>query len=87
MPKPMRLLPTRPKCSHYFSGKAGLLDLAVASKSMAELGAAPSVIASGFCGELACQSLPEGAPLSVQRALSDHCPIVFDLIDKDLDPP
>lgn len=80
---PLSVLPTKPGCSHYFSGKAGLLDLMVAPRAMRELGAA-EVTASGLCGELACAPLPAAAP-AAQRDLSDHCPIVVDLLDQDLD--
>jgi endonuclease/exonuclease/phosphatase family metal-dependent hydrolase len=83
-PKPLSLLPTAPACSHYFSGKASLLDLVVATRAMKELGGAPQVVSSGLCAELACGSLPEPAP-EAYRQLSDHCPIVIDLHDEDLD--
>jgi hypothetical protein len=86
MPTPFLLLPSEPNCSHYFSGRASLLDLVVASGKMAELGDSPHAVVSGFCAELSCQGLPQGAPLSAQLALSDHCPILVDLLDQDLDP-
>jgi hypothetical protein len=81
---PFSVLPTKPGCSHYFSSKAGLLDLVVAPSAVRELGSAPEVTASGLCGELACGPLPHTAP-AAYRDLSDHCPIVVDLLDQDLD--
>jgi hypothetical protein len=78
------LLPTQPGCSHYFSRQAGLLDLVVAPRAMRELGATPTVHASGLCEELSCRSLPHALP-AAYRELSDHCPIVLDLLDQDLD--
>jgi endonuclease/exonuclease/phosphatase family metal-dependent hydrolase len=82
--QPFTVLPTKPGCSHYFSGKAGLLDLVVAPRAMRELGAEPEVTSSGLCGELDCGSLPHSAP-AAYRELSDHCPILIDLLDQDLD--
>jgi endonuclease/exonuclease/phosphatase family metal-dependent hydrolase len=81
---PLTVLPTKPGCSQYYSGKAGLLDLVVATSAMRELGASAEVSASGLCGELACGSLPHSPP-AAYRELSDHCPIVIDLLDQDLD--
>ena len=81
---PLALLPTRPGCSQYYSGQAGLLDLMVAPRAMRELGSAPEVTPSGLCGELSCGSLPRPPP-AAHRDLSDHCPIVIDLLDQDLD--
>lgn len=81
---PFSVLPTKPACSHYFSSKAGLLDLVVAPSAVRELGTAPEVSASGLCGELACSPLPRALP-AAHRELSDHCPIVVDLLDQDLD--
>ncbi|HWA76276.1 MAG TPA: endonuclease/exonuclease/phosphatase family protein [Polyangiaceae bacterium] len=78
------VLPNQPGCSHYFSRQAGLLDLAVAPRAMRELGSTPVVHASGLCEELGCKALPHALP-AAYRELSDHCPIVVDLLDQDLD--
>lgn len=84
MQRPLRVLPTEPRCSHYFGGKAGLLDLVVAPTGMRELGARARVVPSGVCAELDCGGLPSPPP-AAYRDLSDHCPIVVDLVDRDLD--
>lgn len=72
-------------CSHYFRQVPGLLDLAIAPASMRELGPSPRVRSTGLCEALGCQRLPSVDEPAAQRALSDHCPILIDLLDQDLD--
>jgi endonuclease/exonuclease/phosphatase family metal-dependent hydrolase len=84
MQRPLQVLPSEPGCSHYFGGKAGLLDLVVAPRAMRELGAGARVVSSGVCAALGCGPAPSPPP-AAHRDLSDHCPIVVDLVDRDLD--
>lgn len=77
----LRLVPADSGGSELSSGKRSLLDHAVAARSMREL---PASSRSHLAG--ACES---GSSAALQRAarsgLSDHCPLVLDLIDQDLD--
>ncbi|HEY3496866.1 MAG TPA: hypothetical protein VGK73_19340 [Polyangiaceae bacterium] len=77
-----RRVPSESSCSHYYSGKATLLDWAAAT-SLAELPPARRLAVSGVCGELGC-SPPRGEQ-AAQRRLSDHCPFFVDIDDRDLD--
>jgi hypothetical protein len=61
-----------------------LLDHAVASASMSELSAGQKSHVAGACAAGA-RALSQRAAQQVKRALSDHCPIVLDLNDRDLD--
>jgi len=70
-------------CSHYFSGKGTLLDGALAATGFAEIGPRASVRVSGLCAELGCD--PPSSRFAAQERLSDHCPIVVEIADKDLD--
>jgi endonuclease/exonuclease/phosphatase family metal-dependent hydrolase len=82
--RPWRVLSPKPACSHYFSRRAGLLDLMVLPADMKEIGPSAELVASGLCAELGCRALPRELP-AAYRTLSDHCPIVLDLSDRDLD--
>jgi endonuclease/exonuclease/phosphatase family metal-dependent hydrolase len=69
------LLPADAAGTQVYRGRAALLDHAVAAASMRELPAAARVHVAGACG----------ASDEARKALSDHCPIVLDLTDRDLD--
>jgi endonuclease/exonuclease/phosphatase family metal-dependent hydrolase len=82
---PLALLPTRPGCSQYYRGQAQLLDHFLVTLSSVSGRPTPTTQASGFCGELSCQPFPgQERPLAYQH-LSDHCPMVLELTDTDLD--
>ena len=78
------LLDVSPGCSHYHRRRGGLLDLALVRRGMRELPAAAKVSAVGYCAETRCRALGDDEP-AARSALSDHCPIVLDLVDRDLD--
>jgi endonuclease/exonuclease/phosphatase family metal-dependent hydrolase len=78
------LLATSPGCSHYYHRRSGLLDLALVRRGMRELPRASKVSVSGYCAERNCRALDDDVP-AAQQALSDHCPIVLELVDRDLD--
>lgn len=75
-------VPAEARCSHFYSGKATLLDWAAAS-SLAELPPARRLVVSGLCAELDCKP-PRGEQDALRR-LSDHCPIYLDIDDRDAD--
>jgi len=65
------------RCSHYYRGRAGLLDLAAASTSLAPR--VSEARAEGVCAALACERPKRGESVAAWRSLSDHCPIVVQL--------
>jgi endonuclease/exonuclease/phosphatase family metal-dependent hydrolase len=69
-------------CSHYWdrAGSFGALDHVLADSAMRELES--HVHVSGFCAASAC-AYHGGAS---HTALSDHCPVLVDLVDEDRDP-
>jgi endonuclease/exonuclease/phosphatase family metal-dependent hydrolase len=71
-------------CSHYYEKKPGLLDQVLVSSKLQELPFSTEVQASGLCEVFSCSPFPGAAP-QVYREVSDHCPLVIDLVDKDLD--
>jgi endonuclease/exonuclease/phosphatase family metal-dependent hydrolase len=77
-----RRLPMTPHCTEYFAGKGGTLDHIVASTGMQEAGATARV--TSYCALAACANLIGALPAAAER-LSDHCPGVVDIQDRDLD--
>jgi predicted extracellular nuclease len=77
-----RRLPMTANCTEYFEGKAGALDHIVASTSMQEVAATARV--TGYCAVAGCGNLTGPMPAAAER-LSDHCPVVVDIQDRDLD--
>jgi endonuclease/exonuclease/phosphatase family metal-dependent hydrolase len=78
----LRHVQTSHPCSHYWDrqGSFGTLDHVLADASMRELEG--HVHVSGFCAASAC-AYHGGAS---HTALSDHCPLLVDLVDEDRDP-
>lgn len=81
----LRRVRARPGCTHYFHGEGALLDHFLVTESLAELGADESARVSGYCGELVCNPLGTKQEPMAYRRLSDHCPVVLDFADRDLD--
>ena len=77
-----RRLPMTPNCTEYFEGKGGALDHIVASTSMQEAAATARV--TGYCALAGCAPITGAMPAAAER-LSDHCPVVVDIQDRDLD--
>jgi predicted extracellular nuclease len=77
-----RRLPMTPHCTEYFEGKGGTLDHLVASTGMQEAGATARV--TGYCAVAACANLTGALPAAAER-LSDHCPVVVEIQDRDRD--
>jgi hypothetical protein len=81
----LRVVAADTECTQYYRGRATRLDLFVAANAMRELLPASSVHVRGVCMQLGCRQVEaEAMPLAFTR-LSDHCPVVLDLIDRDLD--
>ncbi len=72
--------------SHFHEGRPALLDHALASLDMRELDLAARTHVAGACAAGAGPAAPSGRAAKKRRQrLSDHCPIVLDLSDRDLD--
>jgi predicted extracellular nuclease len=72
--------------SHFHDGQPSLLDHALASLDMRELDPAARTHVAGVCATGAGPTPPNGrAAKKLRQRLSDHCPIVLDLSDRDLD--
>lgn len=74
-----------PACSEYYRGEPGLLDHVLATTAMQEVPGSPISRVVGFCAEAQCRQLdPSDMPYDYAH-VSDHCPVVIDLTDQDLD--
>jgi endonuclease/exonuclease/phosphatase family metal-dependent hydrolase len=82
---PMRRLPASARCSEYWRGKGYLLDHVLVSESMSEIG--PNTVAnvSGFCSDTKCRPLRKDEFPESYGKLSDHCPVVVEIQDRDQD--
>lgn len=72
-----------PACSEYYEQEPGLLDHFAVSSGMQE--AAITARVTGYCAVHQCNAISGQMPVAYER-LSDHCPVVLDLQDADLDP-
>ena len=71
-------------CSEYFEGRCGLLDH-VAIASVMEEAENTSVHVSGVCALLGGEPFDEDDPPAAYVQLSDHCPLIVDIPDRDQD--
>ena len=71
-----------PACTEYFDNKGGVLDHIVVSAGMSE--AASTARVSGYCAVRACSSITGTAPPAYER-LSDHCPVLVEITNTDVD--
>ncbi len=78
-----RRVPPSAACSEYYRGRGGLLDHVLVTRGTRELPADAHVETHGVCAALGCGHL-RGTPTALTR-LSDHCPMVLELDDRDLD--
>ncbi len=73
------------ECSEYFSSSGtfhgGLLDHVVVSVGLEEVH--PHVRVTGYCAVRECDDFTI-TPAAYER-LSDHCPVVVELVDSDID--
>jgi endonuclease/exonuclease/phosphatase family metal-dependent hydrolase len=78
------LVPNDAACTEYDGATPLPLDHIAVTAGMPELPRDARVRVSGVCPELGCKPLVQG-PTDFHRRLSDHCPIVLELIDRDID--
>ena len=72
-----------PQCSHYFRGRGGWLDHVLVAKEMKEV-TVTSARVTGYCALAGCQRIKGDYP-SAYRHLSDHCPVVVEIENRDED--
>ena len=82
---PMRRVRASKPCSEYYAGHGTLLDHFFATRAFAELSTDATAEVSGVCGEATCRVIPNGERLQAKERLSDHCPVVLDVPDRDQD--
>ena len=80
----LRLVPADAAGSELYAGHLTLLDHAVVSAAMRELSPGAKSHLVGACAAGAA-ALTHRAAKDIARSLSDHCPLVLDLTDRDLD--
>lgn len=79
---PFHVLGADAACTEYENGVAWMLDHAVVPTGMAEAEGATATV-HGYCGAVECRA-GDDLPAAFQ-SLSDHCPVVVDLLDRDID--
>jgi endonuclease/exonuclease/phosphatase family metal-dependent hydrolase len=80
---PFRVASSGLGCSEYYQDHGNLLDQVLISATMREADDA-RVTVSGICAELACARL-DAIYLPALTAISDHCPVIIDIPDTDID--
>jgi endonuclease/exonuclease/phosphatase family metal-dependent hydrolase len=81
-----RLLDSRPQCTEYYDNVATAIDHMAVHAGMAEVPERASVEVYGGCRALKCRPLNHNDHFSAFfEQLSDHCPIVLTIADRDLD--
>ncbi len=82
---PFRRVASTLECSEYYRGEGTLLDHFVVARAMREVPATARVHVEGYCGELGCERFDSHVPPRAYLELSDHCPVVLDVDDRDVD--
>lgn len=72
-----------PRCSHYFRGRGGWLDHVLVAKNMDEV-RTRSARVTGYCAVAGCRRIKGEYPPAYQR-LSDHCPVIIEIDNRDKD--
>ena len=76
-------LPAQPQCSQYFRGRGGQLDHILIANGMKEV-TVESVQVTGYCAIANCQRIRGDYPLAYRR-LSDHCPVILEIANRNDD--
>lgn len=76
-------LTLHPQCSHYFRGRGGWLDHVLVPREMQEV-TVTTVQVTGYCAVAGCERIRGNYPLAY-RFLSDHCPVVLEIENRDQD--
>jgi hypothetical protein len=73
-----------PACTEYYQGRPNWLDHVLVRRSMIEVDQAANVRVTGYCALTRCASIGTEKP-AAYRELSDHCPFVFEIANRDAD--
>ncbi|MDX1741088.1 MAG: endonuclease/exonuclease/phosphatase family protein [Rhodothermales bacterium] len=76
-------LPIEPFCTEYYRGRGGVLDHILVSTGMTEAGRVSA--SAGYCAAYQCADLDQENMPAEYLQLSDHCPVVLEITDVDLD--
>jgi len=83
MPGYRALLPAL-QCTEYFNGQCNALDHIVVTQAMREAGVAEAHV-TGYCAVAGGRPIDPDAMPAVYARLSDHCPVVVEVQNLDLD--
>jgi endonuclease/exonuclease/phosphatase family metal-dependent hydrolase len=78
-------LPNSPACTEYYKGRGSFLDHILVSTAMAEAPSGSVARVFGYCADYDCQPVDQENMPYDYVYVSDHCPVVLDLIDADRD--
>ena len=76
-------LDLQPQCSHYFRGRGNWLDHVLVSQEMEEVTVTTAQV-TGYCAVAGCERIQGDYPPAYHH-LSDHCPVVLDIENRDRD--
>jgi len=76
-------LDIQPQCSHYFRGRGNWLDHVLVSQEMEEVTVTTAQV-TGYCAVARCERIQGDYP-PAYRHLSDHCPVVLEIENRDQD--
>ncbi|MBJ79970.1 MAG: hypothetical protein CMH60_01500 [Myxococcales bacterium] len=83
LPHPLIAAKPSVRCTQYYRGKSGMIDQIVHHQAMREAQGSKQLI-SGICAAASCRRL-DASYIGALKFLSDHCPVLMDIEDKDLD--
>ncbi len=81
----LRRLPNSPACTEYYRGRGSFLDHILVSTAMSEVPAGAEARVFGYCARANCERLDADRMPYDYAHVSDHCPVVIDLVDVDRD--
>lgn len=81
----LQRLDIAPSCTEYYRGRGSLLDHILVASAMREVPMERVARVHGYCEASDCRPLdPDAMPYDYEH-VSDHCPVVIELIDEDWD--
>jgi endonuclease/exonuclease/phosphatase family metal-dependent hydrolase len=81
----MTRLRNSPACTEYYRGRGSFLDHILVSETMTEAPAGAFARVLGYCAAVDCQPVDQENMPYDYAYVSDHCPVVIDLVDADED--
>jgi endonuclease/exonuclease/phosphatase family metal-dependent hydrolase len=79
------VVPSTLACSEYHDQAPYLLDHVIVSSATRELAKGARAAIDGYCTESKCSDDYEPEERDYYTQLSDHCPLLLDFVDRDLD--